>query len=84
MRSSSESSFDGQMTRRQRDSSATAAAGETSTDCFSSPMNPRTQDVSSNYQRIALNQDEAARFLDALETVDQSTVVRLRELRERA
>lgn len=35
-------------------------------------------------QRIALNEVEAARFLDALDAVDHDTVARLRELRERA
>jgi len=35
-------------------------------------------------QQIALNQDVAARFLDALDAVDQGTVGRLRELRQRA
>jgi uncharacterized protein (DUF1778 family) len=33
-------------------------------------------------ERIALNQSEAARLLDALDTVDQGTVARLRELHE--
>jgi hypothetical protein len=31
-----------------------------------------------------LSEDEAARFLDALDVVDQDTVACLRELRERA
>jgi uncharacterized protein (DUF1778 family) len=39
--------------------------------------------VLADQQQIVLPEDEAARFLDALDTVDQDTVVRLRELRER-
>jgi hypothetical protein len=33
---------------------------------------------------VALSAEEAARFLDALETVDDDTVARLRDLRLRA
>jgi uncharacterized protein (DUF1778 family) len=44
----------------------------------------RAQEALADQQRIALNQDEAARFLDALDAVDQGTVGRLRELRQRA
>jgi uncharacterized protein (DUF1778 family) len=44
----------------------------------------RTQETLADQQRIALNQEEATRFLDALDVVNQGTVVGLRELRDRA
>jgi uncharacterized protein (DUF1778 family) len=69
---------------RQLDSAAATAVGETLSDFFRRAATARAQDVLADQQRIALDQDEAARFLDALETVDQHTVARLRELRERA
>jgi uncharacterized protein (DUF1778 family) len=69
---------------RQLDSAAATAVGETLSDFFRRAAAARAQVVLADQQRIALNQDEAARFLDALETVDQDTVARLRELRERA
>lgn len=69
---------------RQLDSAAATAVGETLSDFFRRAASARAQDVLSDQQRIALNQDEAVRFLDALETVDQDAVARLRELRERA
>jgi uncharacterized protein (DUF1778 family) len=69
---------------RQLDSAAATAVGETLSDFFRRAASSRAQEILADQQRIALNQDEAARFLDALETVDQDTVARLRELRERA
>lgn len=41
-------------------------------------------EIAADQQRIALDDEEAARFLDALDAVDKDTVARLRELRERA
>jgi uncharacterized protein (DUF1778 family) len=69
---------------RQLDSAAAMAVGETLSDFFRRAASARAQDVLADQQQIALNEDEAARFLDALETVDRDTVARLRKLRERA
>lgn len=69
---------------RQLDSAAATAVGETLSDFFRRAASARAQEVLADQQRVALDQDEAASFLDALETVDQDTVARLRELRERA
>jgi uncharacterized protein (DUF1778 family) len=69
---------------RHLDSVAATAVGETLSDFFRRAASARAQEILADQQQIALNQDEAARFLDALETVDQDTVAHLRELRERA
>jgi uncharacterized protein (DUF1778 family) len=69
---------------RQLDSAAATAVGETLSDFFRRAASARAQDVLADQQRVALNYEEAARFLDALDAVDQDTVARLRELRERA
>lgn len=69
---------------RQLDSAAATAVGETLSDFFRRAASARAQEVLTDRQRIALNDDEAARFLDALDAVDQDAVGRLRELRERA
>jgi uncharacterized protein (DUF1778 family) len=49
-----------------------------------SPAQARTQEVLTNQRAIALSDDEATRFLDALERPDEGTVVRLENLRRRA
>ncbi len=69
---------------RQLDSTATTAVGKTLSDFFRRAASARAQEVLADQQRIVLNQDEAARFLDALDAVDQGTIGRLRELRQRA
>lgn len=69
---------------RQLDSAAATAVGETLSDFFRRAASARAQEVLTDQQQIALNEDEAARFLDALENVDQDTVERLRILRQRA
>lgn len=69
---------------RQLDSAAATALGETLSDFFRRAASARAQEVLTDQQQIALDEDEAARFLDALENVDQDTVERLRGLRERA
>jgi uncharacterized protein (DUF1778 family) len=69
---------------RHLDSAAATAVGETLSDFFRRAATARAQEVLADQQRIALDQDEAARFLDALDAVDEKTVARLRELRERA
>jgi uncharacterized protein (DUF1778 family) len=69
---------------RQLDSTAATAVGETLSDFFRRAASARAREVLADQQRIALNDEDAARFLDALDTVDQNAVARLRELRERA
>jgi uncharacterized protein (DUF1778 family) len=69
---------------RQLDSAAATAVGETLSDFFRRAASARAQEVLADQRQIALSDDEAARFLDALDAVDQDIVVRLRELRERA
>ncbi len=72
------------MTRRRRDSGATPAGSETLSDFSGRAATVHAQEVGADQQRIALNQDEAIRFLDVLETVDRETIRRLRVLRKRA
>lgn len=69
---------------RQLDSAAATAVGETLSDFFRRAASARAQEVLTDQHQISLNEDEAARFLDALENVDQNTVERLRSLRARA
>jgi uncharacterized protein (DUF1778 family) len=69
---------------RQLDSTAATMVGETLSDFFRRAASARAHEVLADQQRLVLDHDEAARFLDALDTVDQVTVSRLRELRERA
>jgi uncharacterized protein (DUF1778 family) len=69
---------------RQLDIAAATAVGETLSDFFRRAASARAQDVLADQQQIALNDEEAALFLDALDAVGQDTVARLRELRERA
>jgi uncharacterized protein (DUF1778 family) len=69
---------------RQLDSAAATVLGETLSDFFRRAASARAQEVLADQRQIVLSDDEAARFLDALEHVDDDTVARLRELRERA
>jgi uncharacterized protein (DUF1778 family) len=69
---------------RRLDSAAATAVGETLSDFFRRAASVRAQEVLADQQQIALSENEAARFLEALDAVDQDTVARLRELRERA
>jgi uncharacterized protein (DUF1778 family) len=69
---------------RQLDGAAATAVGETLSDFFRRAAHMRAQEVLTDQQQIALSDIEAARFLDALETVDEDAVVRLRDLRRRA
>jgi hypothetical protein len=66
--------------RLERDRTAATAVGDAVHDAASG----RAQEDRAGQQRIALTQDEAAHFLDALETAHEETVACLRELRERA
>lgn len=69
---------------RELDTAAASAVGETLSDFFRRAASSRASEVLADQRKIALTEDEAVRFLDALETVDESTVARLRELRARA
>jgi len=69
---------------RQIDGAAATAVGETLSDFFRRAARLRAQEVLIDQRQIALSDIEAARFLDALETVDEDAVVRLRDLRCRA
>ncbi len=69
---------------RQLDGAAATAVGETLSDFFRRAASARAQEVLADQQQIALSEDEAVRFLDALENVNEDTVARLRSLRERA
>ncbi len=69
---------------RALDVAAAAAVGETLSDFFRRAARARAQEVLADQRDIALTKEEAARFLQALETPDADSVTRLRELRERA
>jgi uncharacterized protein (DUF1778 family) len=69
---------------RQIDGAAAIAVGETLSDFFRRAAHMRAQEVLTDQQQIALSDEEAARFLDALESVDENTVARLRDLRQRS
>jgi uncharacterized protein (DUF1778 family) len=68
---------------RQLDLAAATAGRETLSDFFRRAASARAQEILAN-QQVALNENEAACFLAALDAVDEDTVARLRELRERA
>jgi uncharacterized protein (DUF1778 family) len=68
---------------RQIDGAAATAVGETLSDFFRRAAHARAQEVLTDRQQIALSDQEAARFLDALESPDEDTVARLRDLRRR-
>jgi uncharacterized protein (DUF1778 family) len=68
---------------RQLDSAAATAVGETLSDFFRRAASARAQEVLTDQRQITLGEDEAARFLNALDDVDEGTVARLRSLRER-
>ena len=69
---------------RQIDGAAATAVGETLSDFFRRAAQMRAQEVLTDQQQIALSDEEARSFLDALEDVDEETVARLRDLRARA
>jgi uncharacterized protein (DUF1778 family) len=66
---------------RSIDQAAAAALAELLSDFFRRAASERAADVLANQRRIALTEDEAIRFLDALRTVDDQTVARLAHLR---
>jgi uncharacterized protein (DUF1778 family) len=61
-----------------------AVVGETLSDFFCRAARTGAREVPADQRDIALSTEEAARFLDALERVDDDTVARLRDLRQRA
>lgn len=69
---------------RKIDGAAASAVGETLSDFFRRAAHMRAQEVLTDRQQIALSDEEATRFLDALEHVDDDTVTRLRDLRKRS
>jgi uncharacterized protein (DUF1778 family) len=69
---------------RSLDVAAAAAVGETLSDFFRRAASARAEEVLADRRDIVLTEEEAARFLDALETPDAESVARLRELRDRA
>ncbi len=69
---------------RALDTAAASAVGETLSDFFRIAASTRATEVLADQRKIALTDEEATRFLDALETVDETTIARLRDLRARA
>jgi|GEM_PF-3877018 len=68
---------------RSLDQAAAVAVGESLSGFIRRAAADRAADVLADQRRIALTEQEAIRFLDALETVDDDTVARLVELRTR-
>jgi uncharacterized protein (DUF1778 family) len=66
---------------RSIDQAAAAAVGESLSEFVRRAAATRAAEVLADQRRIALTEDEAIRFLDALETVDDHTVARLADLR---
>ncbi len=69
---------------RSLDAAAAAAVGESLSDFFRRAARARAEEVLADQRDIVLTEEEAARFLDALETPNPDSVARLRELRDRA
>ena len=69
---------------RRLDAAAASAVGESLSDFFRRAAETRAQEVLAERRAIALGEEEAARFLDALERPDEGTVARLKDLRRRA
>ena len=68
---------------RTTDQAAATAVGESLSDFFRRAAANRAADILADQRTITLTEDEAIRFLDALETVDDHTVARLADLRGR-
>ena len=58
--------------------------GESLSDFFRRAAQTRAQEVLADQRAIALGEEEAARFLDALERPAEGSVARLEDLRRRA
>jgi uncharacterized protein (DUF1778 family) len=68
---------------RTTDQAAATAVGESLSDFFRRAAANRAADILADERTITLTEDEAIRFLDALETVDDHAVARLADLRAR-
>jgi uncharacterized protein (DUF1778 family) len=68
---------------RTTDQAAATAIGESLSDFFRRAAANRAADILADERTITLTEDEAIRFLDALETVDDHAVARLADLRTR-
>jgi uncharacterized protein (DUF1778 family) len=68
---------------RSIDQTAAAAVGESLSEFFRRAAANRAADVLADQRKIELTEDEAIRFLDALEAVDDHAVARLADLRAR-
>lgn len=70
---------------RDRDAAAASVLGESLSDFFRRAARDRAAEVLADQGRVALDAQEAARFLAALEaSPSEESVARLRALRERA
>ena len=69
---------------RSTDQAAATAVGESLSDFFRRAAASRAAEALAEQRQIALSEDEATRFLDALEAVDEDTVARLADLRSRS
>jgi uncharacterized protein (DUF1778 family) len=68
---------------RDLDSSAAAAVGETLSEFFRHAARDRAVQIIDEQRTIHLNEGEARRFLDALDSPDPATITRLRDLWDR-
>ena len=68
---------------RTTDQAAATAVGESLSDFFRRAAANRAAEILADERTIRLTEDEAIRFLDALETVDDHAVARLADLRAR-
>jgi uncharacterized protein (DUF1778 family) len=68
---------------RELDATAAAVAGESLSEFFRRAARERATAILEEQRRIALTDDEAKRFLDALEHVDPESVAALRDLKKR-
>ena len=69
---------------RQLDGTAATALGESLSDFFRRAASARAHEVLADQRQIMLSEQEATRFLDALESADADMLAGLRELRRRA
>lgn len=69
---------------RELDAAAASTLGESLSDFFRRAARARAQEVLTDQHRVALGEQEATRFLDALERPDEGTIARLEDLRRRA
>lgn len=68
---------------RDLDASAAAAVGETLSEFFRQAARDRAVQIIDEQRTISLNEAEARRFLEALDSPDPETITRLRDLWDR-